>query len=223
MLPETTHNDPRSTLLLHNSGQWRGCFIRMDGEGREQERFSTSLIVQENSGMIETCLTYCNSGQQRSMNFTTLPHTMQVTGDGCWSLGPSSITPFHWVAELCVVLKGQRRRMIVRHGGSGLDQVVYVVETLAQQQPAEPDQPLQCAIERVGDFTIWQPEPGVQLLLDSRDRQTGDATACGMRWVQPDHSTAQIVRRYDSRGQLEELHHGAAHGMTNAFQMHTPT
>ena len=202
---EVAQNDPRSALLLHNSGQWRGRFIRLDDHGLEQERFSTSLSVQENSGIIETCLTYCNSGQQRSMNFTTLPHTMQVTTDGCWSLGPSSITPFHWVAEVCVVLSGQRRRMIVRHGASGLDQVVYVREMLEKQQNSELEQPLQCAIEQAGDFTIWHPEPGVQLLLDSRDRQTGDATACGMCWVQPDHSTAKIVRRYDTRGQLSEL------------------
>ena len=45
----------------------------------------------------------------------------------------------------------------------------------------------------------------MQLLLDARDRQTGDATACGMRWLQADGSTAQIVRRYDSRGQLLPL------------------
>ena len=205
MSSESAHDDPRSALLQHNSGQWSGRFIRLDGEGREQERFSTALIVQENGGIIETCLTYGNSGEQRSMNFTTLPYTMQVTRDGCWSLGPSSITPFQWVAEVCVVLSGQRRRMIVRHGASGLDQVVYVRETLDQQQVAEPHQPLQCAIAQVGDLTIWQPEPGVQLLLDCRDRQTGDATACGMRWVQADHGTAQIVRRYDTRGQLVEL------------------
>ena len=206
MVPSrSAHDDPRSALLHHNSGQWSGRFIRLDDHGREQERFSTALSVQETSGIIETCLTYCNSGQQRSMNFTTLPHTMQVTRDGCWSLGPSSITPFQWVAEVCVVLSGQRRRMIVRHGASGLDQVVYVRETLDPHQTSEPDQPLQCAIEQAGDFTIWHPEPGVQLLIDSRDRQMGDATACGMRWVQADHGMTQIVRRYDTRGQLAEL------------------
>ena len=222
MSREVAQNDPRSALLLHNSGQWSGRFIRLNDHGLEQERFSTSLSVQENSGIIETCLTYCNSGQQRSMNFTTPPHTMQVTTNGCWSLGPSSITPFHWVAAVCVVLNGQRRRVIVRHGASGLDQVVYVRETLDQQQNSEPDQPRQCAIDPAGDFSIWQPEPGVQLLLDGRDRQTGDATACGMRWVQPDQSTAQIVRRYDTRGQLEELDPGEPKGLSDAFRVHTP-
>lgn len=198
--------DSRNALLTHNSGQWHGCFIRLDGHGHEQERFPTSLVVQDSGGMIQTCLTYCNSGEQRSMNFATLPHTMQVTSSGCWSLGPGSITPFNWVAELCVVQAQQRRRIVVRHGTSSLDQVVYVIETLDRQLTAAPSQPLSCAIDRLGDFTIWRPEPGVELLLDARDRHSGDATACGMRWITPDGSTAQIVRRYDSHGQLEEIH-----------------
>lgn len=198
-------HDSRSALLMHNSGQWHGCFIRLNHEGVEQERFPTSLLVQESNGLIQTRLTYCNSGQERSMNFASVPHTMQVSADGCWSLGPGSITPFSWVAEVCVVKAQQRRRIVVRHGTSGIDQVVYVKETLAGPATAEPDQLLHCGVEHQGDFTIWQPEPGVQLLLDARDRQTGDATACGMRWLQADGSTAQIVRRYDSRGQVLPL------------------
>ena len=66
MSREVAQNDPRSALLLHNSGQWSGRFIRLNDHGLEQGRFSTSLSVQENGGIIEACLTYCNSGQQRS-------------------------------------------------------------------------------------------------------------------------------------------------------------
>ena len=113
-------NDHRSTLLLHNSGHWQGCFIRLDHTGKEQERFSTSLDVKETKGFIQTCLTYTESGRQQSMNFESLPPTMQVTQTGDWSTGPDYITPWSWVAELCVVKQHQRRRMIVRHGVSGL-------------------------------------------------------------------------------------------------------
>ena len=93
MSREVAQNDPRSALLLHNSGQWSGRFIRLNDHGLEQERFSTSLSVQENSGIIETCLTYCNSGQQRSM---TSPAPAHHAGHYKWLLvlRPSSITPF---------------------------------------------------------------------------------------------------------------------------------
>ena len=42
MSREVAQNDPRSALLLHNSGQWSGRFIRLNDHGLEQERFSTS-------------------------------------------------------------------------------------------------------------------------------------------------------------------------------------
>ena len=69
-------HDPRSTLLNHNSGRWAGCFIRLNGSGLEQERFPTVLTVEERDGVIQTNLTYVNSGEQRAMNFTALPFTM---------------------------------------------------------------------------------------------------------------------------------------------------
>ena len=198
-------HDPRSTLLNHNSGRWAGCFIRLNGSGLEQERFPTVLDVEERDGVIQTNLTYVNSGEQRAMNFTALPFTMQVGADGGWSLGPSSITPWNWVGELCVVRGTQRRRMIVRHGTSGLDSVVYVRES--KDEPLQPllPEPLHCPSHPLNAFTVWAPEPGVELLLDSRVRQSGDATACGLRWSSPDGSTHQIVRRYDSQGQMQPL------------------
>ncbi len=198
-------HDPRSTLLTHNSGRWSGCFIRLNAGGIEQERFPTVLDVEETDGVIHTCLTYANSGMQRSMTFTDLPFTMQVSTNGDWSLGPSAITPWTWVGELCVVRGQQRRRAIVRHGTSGLDSVVYVRESLDERLEAHLPEPLHCPAHPINNLTIWTPEPGVELLLDTRSRQSGDATACGLRWSSPEGSTRQIVRRYDGRGQMQPL------------------
>ena len=36
--------------------------------------------------------------------------------------------------EICVV-RGGRRRIVVRHGASGLEQVVYVIETKGSKPP----------------------------------------------------------------------------------------
>ena len=145
-------NDPRSTLLLHNSGHWLGCFFRLDRTGKEQERFCTSLEVKEAEGLIQTCLTYKESGRQQSMNFEAIPSSMQVTRQGHWSTGPNFITPWNWVAELCVVNQQQRRRMIVRHGASGLDRVIYIVEAKPGNEQRSPSQPLHCQSISFGSF-----------------------------------------------------------------------
>jgi hypothetical protein len=198
-------NDPRDSLLLHNSGFWQGCFVRLDHTGKEQERFPTSLDVKEAEGFIQTCLTYKQSGRQQSMNFGSLPSSMQVTQTGHWSTGPSFITPWNWVAELCVVNQQQRRRMIVRHGANGLDRVIYVVE--AKQGTVQPElsQPLDCQSTSFGQLLIWSPEPGVELFLDPRDRQQGDLTGCGIRWCDHNKITHQILRQYDRAGALTPL------------------
>ena len=198
-------NDLRSTLLLHNTGHWQGCFIRLDHAAKEQERFSTSLEVKETEGVIQTSLTYTESGRQQSMNFRSLPTTMQVTQTGDWSTGPDFITPWSWVAELCVVNQQQRRRMIVRHGISGLDQVIYVVEAKRGLGPARPLQPLHCQSTSFGSLLIWQPEPGVELFIDPRDRQQGDITGCGIRWRDHNGITHQILRQYNAAGALIPL------------------
>ena len=198
-------HDPRAALLEHNSGHWKGCFIRLGSSGNEEDRFPTSLEVQERDGVIENCLTYISSGEQRAMNFETVPFTMQVNSNGCWSIGPSAITPLAWVGELSVVHGEERRRVVARHGFHGLDQVVYIVETRQDSEPVAPAQPLQCTTRTSGNWVIWQPEPNVELLLDARDRQMGDATACGLRWIIPQGLTHQIVRRYDANGYLETL------------------
>ena len=203
--PHQPMHDPRAALLQHNRGNWQGCFIRLGGSGREEDRFPTSLQVQEREGVIENCLTYLATGQQRTMNFENVPFTMQVSSSGGWSLGPSAITPLAWVGELSVVHGDERRRVVARHGFHGLDQVVYIVETKAEREPITPPPPLQCSTRESGPWVIWQPEPNVELLLDARDRQMGDATACGLRWTNSNGQVHQIVRRYDANGYLENL------------------
>ncbi len=198
-------NDLRNTLLLHNSGIWQGCFVRFDNSGKEQERFFTSLDVKEAEGVIQTCLTYKESGRQQSMNFTSLPPSMQVTQAGHWSTGPNFITPWNWVAELCVGNQQQRRRMIVRHGVSGLDRVIYVVEAKQGTVQPDPSQPLHCQSTSFGSLVIWSPEPGVELFLDPRDRQQGDLTGCGIRWCDRNGITHQILRQYNTSGALSPL------------------
>ena len=198
-------NDLRNTLLLHNSGYWQGCFVRLDHTGKEQERFTTSLEVMEKEGVIQTCLTYKESGRQQSMNFESLPPTMQVTQTGDWSTGPNFITPWNWVAELCVVNQQQRRRMIVRHGVSGLDRVIYVVEAKQGIDQTIPLQPLHCQSTSFGSFLIWKPEPGVELFIDPRDRQQGDITGCGIRWCDDNGITHKILRQYNAAGALNPL------------------
>jgi hypothetical protein len=198
-------NDLRNTLLLHNSGYWQGCFVRLDHTGKEQERFTTSLEVMEKEGVIQTCLIYKESGRQQSMNFESLPPTMQVTQTGDWSTGPNFITPWNWVAELCVVNQQQRRRMIVRHGVSGLDRVIYVVEAKQGIDQTIPLQPLHCQSTSFGSFLIWKPEPGVELFIDPRDRQQGDITGCGIRWCDDNGITHKILRQYNAAGALNPL------------------
>ncbi len=198
-------HDPRAALLQHNRGHWKGCFIRLGGGGSEEDRFPTSLEVQERDGVIENQLTYLASGEQRAMNFENVPFTMQVNAGGAWSLGPSAITPLAWTGELSVVHGDQRRRIVARHGFHGLDQVVYIVETRSGGEPVAPAKPLQCTTRAHGNWVIWQPEPHVELLLDARDRHMGDNTVCGLRWLTPEGQCHQIVRRYDKNGYLQPL------------------
>lgn len=198
-------HDPRATLLQHNSGSWQGCFIRLSADGREDERFSTSLSVKAVEGVIQTKLTYLDSGQQRSMNFRELPTTMQISASGGWSLGPGSITPFNWVGEICVVRAEERRRIVVRHGASGLEQVVYVIETKGSKPPEPPRSSIRCQMESQGSWSLWRPEPDVELLLDTRQRTTGDSTVCGLRWTGINGEAQQMVRRYDASGMLQPL------------------
>ena len=198
-------HDPRSALLLHNQGLWQGCFIRLNNSGIEDDRFLTSLEVLERDGLIESRLTYKRTGQERSMNFETVPFTMQVNPTGGWSMGPSSVTPFGWIGELSVVSGEERRRIVAYYGHCGVDQVVYIIETKRGGEPSPPSLPIKCEKVPCGDWVIWKMEPGVEILLDARDRQMNDCTACGLRWLDANGHHQQIVRRYDRTGHLESL------------------
>ena len=195
-------HDSRSSLLLHNVGCWEGLFVRLDAAGKEQDRFATSLEVKEVDGVIKTCLTYAQSGRQQSMNFSSIPSSMQVNKHGHWSTGPEFITPWSWVAEFCLVNQFQRRRMIVRHGVNGLDRVIYVVEARAGQEIPQSVQPICCQSRSFGSLLIWEPEPGVELYLDPRDRQQGDITGCGICWSDQNGIMHKILRQYNSDGVL---------------------
>ena len=179
--------------------------MRLNSSGVEDDRFLTSLEVEEKDGLIESCLTYKRTCQQRSMNIDTVPFTMQVNSAGGWSLGPSSVTPFGWVGELSVVSGEERRRVVARYGHHGVDQVVYIIETKGGGEAIPPSQPIQCETVPCGDWLIWMPEPGVEVLVDPRDRQMSDCTVCGLRWLDVNGQHQQIVRRYDNTGQLESL------------------
>ena len=195
-------HDHRSALVTHNTGLWEGFFLRLDATGVEQERLSTLLEVKETRGIIQTCLTYQNSGQQQSVNFKSLPTSMQVSDQGHWSTGPEFITPWNWVSELCVVNPQQRRRMIVCHGATGLDRIIYVVEARTGSQLPHPDSPLNCQSRPFGSLIIWQPELGVELIIDPRNREQGDATGCGIRWIDQNGNKLQILRQYNNAGLL---------------------
>mgnify|MGYP003326391947 CR=1 FL=1 len=163
------------------------------------------LEINSTEKTIEACLTHTHTGDQRLMTFNELPSTMQINSVGCWSLGPELITPWNWVAELCVVAERQRRRIIVRHSSDGIEQVVYVREARDQHVSTVETQPLNCIIRPCGGYSIWQPEPDVELLLDSRDRQMGDATCCGLRWFGSHGGSTSMVRRYGSDGTLHPI------------------
>ena len=200
--------DPRHSLLEHNAGDWQGYFVRFNGSFVEQERFQTSLRLRESQGQIQVCLTHVSSGQEHSMNFSTLPDQMQVSETGDWSLGPTFLTHSHCAIELCVVNQQQRRRLIVQQGMNGLDRVVYVIEVkgdAGRVEPPTPTQPLVMNSTQCGGYELWQPEPGVELLFTSREREDVEQPVWGLRWRDHRGETHQIVRRYGRQRLLEPL------------------
>ena len=111
-------------MLQHNIGQWAGCFIRLNGDGHEQERFHIA-VGEGLRRLIQTCLTYEHTGQQRSMSFQDLPPSMQVCHDGGWSWDRPASRPGAAGGTLRVSERAPKNGA----GVSGLDQVVYVVES----------------------------------------------------------------------------------------------
>ena len=200
----------RRALLEHNSGEWHGLFIRLDHAGVEQTRFNTVLRVQEEADQVVAALTDCSSGQTRTMRFGELPAAMQVDPAGHWSLGPDPYTPWNWNHELCLTVRQQRRRLIVRGNSGGLQSLVLVQEARGGIQLADPEAPLRCSIDSQGDRHCWNLRADVQLVLDGRD--------CSLRWQQANGSWLAITRHYGADGALLALPSAAAAGATHPAQ-----
>jgi hypothetical protein len=193
--------DPRQRLLGPNAGQWLGTFIRCGADGLERERFPTSLQVSDQAGTIEAALTYCNTGEVRSMRFAQPPAEMQIAEAGHWSLGPERIGPWPWFAELCVVHGDRRRRVVLRHGSELLESCVLVVEARPGVEDPPPPAPLQA--RRLGEGH-WQLGADVELRTAMR-RQLGDPVACVLRWCPEPGLVLELERRYGASGLLEPL------------------
>ena len=200
----------RRALLEHNSGEWHGLFIRLDHAGVEQTRFNTVLRVQEEADQVVAALTDCSSGQTRTMRFGELPAAMQVDPAGHWSLGPDPYTPWNWNHELCLTVRQQRRRLIVRGNSGGLQSLVLVQEARGGIQLADPEAPLRCSIDSQGDRHCWNLRADVQLVLDGRN--------CSLRWQQANGSWLVITRHYGADGALLALPSAAAAGATHPAQ-----
>ena len=200
----------RRVLLEHNSGEWHGLFIRLDHAGVEQTRFNTVLRVQEEADQVVAALTDCSSGQTRTMRFGELPAAMQVDPAGHWSLGPDPYTPWNWNHELCLTVRQQRRRLIVRGNSGGLQSLVLVQEARGGIQLADPEAPLRCSIDSQGDRHCWNLRADVQLVLDGRN--------CSLRWQQANGSWLAITRHYGADGALLALPSAAAAGATHPAQ-----
>ena len=200
----------RRALLEHNSGEWHGLFIRLDHAGVEQTRFNTVLRVEEEADQVVAALTDCSSGQTRTMRFDELPAAMQVDPAGHWSLGPDPYTPWNWNHELCLTVRQQRRRLIVRGNSGGLQSLVLVQEARGGIQLADPEDPLRCSIDSQGDRHCWNLRADVQLVLDGRN--------CSLRWQQANGSWLAITRHYGADGALLALPSAAAAGATHPAQ-----
>jgi hypothetical protein len=156
----------RERLMGPNGGRWDGTFIRCGADGQEQERFPTSLQVTDTGGAIEAALTYCHTGQVRSMRFQEPPPEMQIAPSGHWSLGPDRIGPWPWFAELCLVHGDRRRRVVLRHGSADLETFVQPGLELATVMGRQLGDPVACLLR-------WRPEPGIALELVRRYGASG--------------------------------------------------
>ena len=199
----------RQILLTHNAGIWQGTFIRLDGNGRELERFGSHLEVADRAGIIHADLTNRSTGKVRSMQFAEPPAEMQISPEGHWSLGPDRIGPWPWVCELCLVWGEQRRRAVVRHHSSGLESLVLVWEArpgVVDPPPAAPlilsSHPL--ASDAAAARLVWQPDPRLELETMAGPRGV-EAEQVLLRW-DPEGTAVQTLRRaYGSYGALIPL------------------
>jgi hypothetical protein len=197
----------RFTLLRHNAGIWQGTFIRLDGQGCEQERFGSHLEVAERQGTIHADLTNRSSGRVRSMQFDQPPAEMQISPAGHWSLGPNRIGPWSWVCELCLVWGEQRRRIVVRHGLGDLETLVLVSEGRPGHEPTPPASPLQVLPQSVDPHhRLWRLEQQPSVTVTTMaGREPGLAEAVSLMWEPEPGIALSLVRRYDAFGLLQAL------------------
>lgn len=198
----------RDTLLAHNAGHWQGTFIRLDGQGREIERFPSSLLVEEQGPLIVASLTNSSTGNVRSMEFAEPPAEMQISPMGHWSLGPDRIGPWPWVSELCLVHGDRRRRVVVRHGSDGVESVVLVSEGRPGCADGPPLAPHQASVSCSGTQQLWlledTPTNRVEVQVMGQ-RSFGVPESVSLRWQPTGAGTLDIHRRYAASGLLEPL------------------
>ncbi len=199
----------RHTLLSHNAGTWQGTFIRLDGSGREVERFPSSLQVEERDRLIVASLTNGSTGTVRSMEFEEPPAEMQISPAGHWSLGPDRIGPWPWVSELCLVHGDRRRRVVARHSGEGIASVVLVSEGRPGCADAPPPAPHHAIVlPPSGDQVVWVLEDSatnrVELQLMGR-RSFGMPQQVALRWQPAGSAWLEIRRSHAASGLLHPL------------------
>jgi hypothetical protein len=194
--------DRRATLLEHSAGPWEGTFIRLDGRGRESERFGTQLQVQDTGGQIEAALTYLNTGQVATMRFAEPPELMAISPEGHWSLGPDRIGPWPAVMELCLVDGDRRRRVVVRHGAERLESVVVVVEARPGVVDPAPAPPLRARVLPGGDGSgsgCWQLTDDLTLTT-ALERRFGEPLAVRLCWSPLPGRELVLERIYGANG-----------------------
>jgi len=186
---------------------WQGLFIRLDGQGRERERFDSHLDVAERQGTIHADLTNRSSGTVRSMQFDDPPAEMQISPAGHWSLGPDRIGAWPWVCELCLVWGEQRRRIVVRHGLTDLESLVLVGEGRPGHEPTPPAAPLQVQPQIVDPhhrrWTLEQ-HPSV-IVTTMAGREPGLPEVVSLLWEPEPGISLCLSRRYDQFGLLQPL------------------
>ena len=196
--------DRRATLLQYNAGIWQGTFIRLDGSGREVERFGSHLEVADRDGTIVADLTNTSSGKVRSMQFVEPPAEMQISPEGHWSLGPDRIGPWPWVCELCLTWGEQRRRIVVRHNTTGLESLVLVCEGRPGAEPVAPAPPLQLLPSQTDtDQQRWELEehPAVWAITMA-GRPAAQPEAVSLHWRPEAGIELDLSRGYSAHGLL---------------------
>eukprot|EP00808_Paulinella_micropora_P015078 g20976.t1 len=209
LVQKPAHSYRKALLLDNNGGVWSGSFIKLDGNGREMERWTTRLDVTEAiDGTIYAALTNTITGEVRSMNFQEPPNEMQLTNQGHWTLGPEAIGPFAWISELCLTnpAKGERRRAVIRHTGTGLEWFTMVWENRpGLPNVIPPSAPIQASYTLIGDRQVWTLEPGLELIT-MHTRKQGAPHEVGLRWrPEPTSSWLEVFRRHNEYGTLQPL------------------